>query len=109
VVFEARDNLLRVTDHGAGIPKEHLPHITEAFYMADASRARAQQGAGLGLALCRRIAALHRAELIIQSEEGKGTEATVLFTGRIQQSDKPETPAAYHGHDRSNTKEDHDP
>ena len=109
VVFEARDNLLRVTDHGAGIPKEHLPHITEAFYMADASRARAQQGAGLGLALCRRIAALHRAELIIQSEEGKGTEATVLFTGRIQQSDKPETPAAYHGHDRTNTKEDHDP
>ena len=55
------------------------------------------------------LAALHRAELIIQSEEGKGTEATVLFTGRIQQSDKPETPAAYHGHDRTNTKEDHDP
>ncbi|HHX21430.1 MAG TPA: HAMP domain-containing histidine kinase, partial [Clostridiales bacterium] len=101
VVFEARDNALRVMDHGTGIPKEHLPYITDAFYMADVSRARAQQGAGLGLALCRRIAALHQAELIIDSEEGKGTEVTVLFTGRIQVSDKPETPASYPDHDRT--------
>ena len=80
VVFEARDNALRVMDHGTGIPKEHLPYITDAFYMADVSRARAQQGAGLGLALCRRIATLHGMELHMESALGQGTTVTAMFT-----------------------------
>ena len=38
-----------------GIPEEELVRITEAFYMVDKSRARAQGGAGLGLAVCKKI------------------------------------------------------
>ena len=69
-----------VIDEGSGIAPEHLPHITRAFYMADKSRARSQQGAGLGLALCQRISELHGANLSFESELGKGTSASLTFT-----------------------------
>lgn len=69
-----------IIDEGCGIAPEHLPHITCAFYMADKSRARSQQGAGLGLALCQRISQLHGARLYFESELGKGTRASLTFT-----------------------------
>lgn len=69
-----------VRDEGCGIPKEHLPHVRDAFYMVDKSRARSQQGAGLGLSICSRIAALHGASMDIQSEQGRGTRVSLRFT-----------------------------
>ena len=68
-----------VEDHGRGIEKEELSKITEAFYMVDKSRSRKEGGAGLGLALCRKILELHRAVWKIESEPGKGTRITVSF------------------------------
>jgi signal transduction histidine kinase len=64
---------ITVTDHGIGIPAEELSRITEAFFMVDKSRSRAQHGAGLGLAIGNRIAQLHGSELHFESEVGKGT------------------------------------
>lgn len=68
---------IRVTDNGKGIPAEELGRITEAFYMVDKSRARAQGGAGLGLAVCKKIVDLHDGKIEFQSVEGKGTMAMV--------------------------------
>ena len=68
---------VRVTDNGKGIPSEELGRITEAFYMVDKSRARAQGGAGLGLAVCKKIVDLHKGRIEFQSVEGKGTMAMV--------------------------------
>lgn len=62
-----------VQDSGKGIPREKLKKVTEAFYMVDKSRARQQGGAGLGLALCKKIADIHGSRLIIKSEVGVGT------------------------------------
>ena len=70
---------IAVTDHGTGIPQEELSRITDAFYMVDKSRARAQHGAGLGLALCDKIAKLHQTELHFESELGVGTSVWVTF------------------------------
>ena len=67
----------QVQDQGRGIPQEDLQHVLEPFYMVDKSRARAQGGAGLGLALCQAIAGLHGARLEFKSELGQGT--TVFF------------------------------
>ena len=53
--------------------------MTEAFYMVDKARSRKEGGCGLGLSLCSMIARLHRAELIIDSQEGKGTTVSILF------------------------------
>jgi len=72
---------IRVIDHGRGIPAEALDKITEAFYMVDKSRSRAEGGAGLGLALCERIAGIHGGSLRFESEMGQGTTATVLLKG----------------------------
>lgn len=71
--------LITVSDHGKGIPKEELSRITEAFYMVDKSRSRKEGGAGLGLALCRKILELHEAGWQMESELGKGTRVLVLF------------------------------
>ena len=70
---------VEVSDRGVGIPKEELSRITEAFYMVDKSRARAQNGAGLGLALCDAIARLHKTTLSFESEPGEGTTVSVLL------------------------------
>jgi len=72
---------LTVSDQGRGIPPGEINKITEAFYMVDKSRSRAQGGAGLGLALCKSIAALHGGDLRFESEEGLGTRVTVELTG----------------------------
>ena len=80
-----------VQDHGRGIPREELSRITEPFYMVDKSRSRAQNGAGLGLALCQRIAELHGTKLEYTSELGAGTTVRILVRGgteRVEQADE---------------------
>lgn len=74
---------ISVEDNGKGIPKEEISRITEAFYMVDKSRARAQGGAGMGLALCSRIIELHRGRMKFVSRVGRGTRVSVyLRAGR---------------------------
>ncbi len=65
-----------VADDGGGIPEDQLERITEAFYMVDKSRSRKEHGAGLGLAIASRIAAVHGTELKFESEVGKGTRVS---------------------------------
>jgi len=78
---EAGGYVIRVVDTGKGIPPEDLGRVTEAFYMVDKSRARAQGGAGLGLALCRRIVDLHGGRMELQSEVGAGTAISIHLKG----------------------------
>lgn len=70
---------LCVKDTGIGIPKKHQERIFERFYRVDKSRSKATGGTGLGLAIVKHIVAQHKAELTLESEEGKGTQITILF------------------------------
>lgn len=72
---------ISVNDDGIGIPKKEISRITEAFYMVDKSRSRAHHGVGLGLALCEKIARIHKSKLYIFSEENKGT--TIMIEVQI--------------------------
>ncbi len=76
---------LYVKDHGRGMKKEELSKITEPFYMIDKSRSRAQNGAGLGLALCQRIAELHNTKLEYESSPGEGTTVRIFLKEEKQQ------------------------
>ena len=64
--------VLRVTDDGPGIPREHIPRLTERFYRVDRGRSRKAGGTGLGLAIVKHIVTRHRGRLEIESDEGKG-------------------------------------
>ncbi len=79
-----------VSDNGCGIPQEELGKITEAFYMVDKSRARKEGGAGLGMAVCRRIVELHHAKWSIESKEGEGTAINVFFPERVEEDEDQE-------------------
>jgi two-component system heavy metal sensor histidine kinase CusS len=68
-----------VIDTGSGIPAEHLPHVFDRFYRADAARPTASGRVGLGLAIVKGIAALHRGSVAVASEVGKGTRVSLLF------------------------------
>jgi two-component system phosphate regulon sensor histidine kinase PhoR len=69
--------VLAVTDSGPGIPRDHLPRLTERFYRVDNSRSRSLGGTGLGLAIVKHIVNRHRGRLVIESEEGLGTRVSV--------------------------------
>jgi two-component system, OmpR family, phosphate regulon sensor histidine kinase PhoR len=68
-----------VADRGEGIPRVHLPRLTERFYRVDAARSRALGGTGLGLAIVKHIMNRHRGRLTIESEVGKGSTFTVYL------------------------------
>ena len=68
-----------VADCGCGMTEEQLAHAFEPFYKADRARTRGAGGAGLGLSLCRKIARLHRGDVRIESEIGKGTRVCYRF------------------------------
>lgn len=73
---------LQVADNGRGMEETELSRITEAFYRVDKSRSRRQGGAGLGLALCRRIVELHGGHMHFASAPGSGTRVTVTLYER---------------------------
>lgn len=74
--YENRYNIL-LKDDGCGMEKEEIQKITEAFYMIDKSRARKEGGAGIGMALCKKIINLHNAKWSIKSKPEKGTVVSV--------------------------------
>lgn len=75
-----------IADNGRGIPPDELERITEAFYMVDKSRSRKEHGAGLGLALAKRIAELHHTSLNYESEMGVGTSVTLAL--KLEEQDE---------------------
>ncbi|MGZ5203154.1 MAG: ATP-binding protein, partial [Telluria sp.] len=69
-----------VTDNGSGIAPALLPHVFDLFVQAERTPDRAQGGLGLGLALVKRITALHDGSVQVRSEGlGKGSTFTVVL------------------------------
>jgi signal transduction histidine kinase len=65
--------VVEVSDTGAGIPPEALPHVFDRFYRADPSRSRATGGSGLGLAIARQLVRAHGGDITVQSTPRDGT------------------------------------
>ncbi|WP_252237059.1 HAMP domain-containing sensor histidine kinase [Clostridium sp. ZBS17] len=79
-VFVLNDKIfISVLDSGTGMTKEHLDKIWQPFYVVDKARSRKNNGAGIGLSICKKIAEIHNADIKINSELGKGTEVTIIF------------------------------
>lgn len=71
LAHDARRVTVSVQDTGCGIPPEHLPHVFDRFYRVD--RERQGNGAGLGLAITKRIIDLHGGSIEATSTPNKGT------------------------------------
>jgi signal transduction histidine kinase len=74
---------ITVTDAGPGIPPEHLPHIFDRFYKADAARAgtRVPSGSGLGLSIVRAIVVRHGGEIHAANAPAGGAVFTLTLPG----------------------------
>ena len=65
--------VVRVIDPGCGIPEEDLPQIFDRYYRSRFNAASSSGGAGLGLAITRRILELHDSEIEVERRPGEGT------------------------------------
>lgn len=76
-----REQWITVTDQGIGIPKEEMNKVFDRFYRIDPARTRMSGagGSGLGLSLAKDIAGAIGARIELESEENKGTTASVIF------------------------------
>jgi len=72
---------ITVADTGPGIPPEHLPHVFDRFYKADASRAGTvvPSGSGLGLSIVRAIVLRHGGEVRASNTAEGGAAFTFLL------------------------------
>lgn len=66
--------IVRVTDNGEGIEKEHLPRLFERFYRVDKSGSRKEGGSGLGLSIVKHIIEAHNEKIYVESEVEVGSE-----------------------------------
>ncbi|NAY92040.1 sensor histidine kinase [Muricauda sp. JGD-17] len=80
--------IVRVTDNGEGIPKQHIPRLFERFYRVDQSGSRSEGGSGLGLAIVKHIIEAHGEKIYVESEEGVGSEFS--FTLEKRRTNLPE-------------------
>ncbi len=69
--------VLRVEDHGIGIPQADLGRIFERFYRVDPARSRSTGGTGLGLSIVRHVVMNHDGHVAVRSTEGVGTTFTL--------------------------------
>ncbi|OQP67267.1 hypothetical protein A3860_02615 [Niastella vici] len=67
-----------IIDNGIGIPAPELKYVFEPFYRA--SNTNRFEGHGVGLPLARNIIRLHKGELVIKSEEEKGTTVEITLS-----------------------------
>lgn len=66
--------IIRVTDNGEGIQKQHISRLFERFYRVDKSGARTEGGSGLGLSIVKHIIEAHDEKIYVESQYGIGSE-----------------------------------
>ena len=77
---------IEISDTGAGIPTELLPHVFDLFVQSDRTLDRAQGGLGIGLAVVKRLIEMHNGEVIARSDGlGRGS----LFELRLPRIARP--------------------
>ncbi|MDE3025887.1 MAG: response regulator, partial [Acidobacteriota bacterium] len=72
---------LSVEDTGVGIASEEIPHLFERFHRVKNSASRTHEGTGIGLSLVQELVLLHRGEVRVTSELGRGSRFVVWIPG----------------------------
>ena len=77
VTRDAADARLVVSDTGAGINPDAIPHVFDRFFRADPARTSGVEGVGLGLSLVKWIVEQHHGRIDVASEPGHGSTFTI--------------------------------
>ncbi|NQX67874.1 GHKL domain-containing protein [Paenibacillus alba] len=80
VTSSGESAIIRISNNGACISEEDLPHIFERFYKSDKSRNRTSGGNGLGLSIVKKIIEMHEGYIVVESEPEKNTTFIVRFS-----------------------------
>ena len=75
--YDGSNFIVKIQDNGSGIPDEYIGQIFEPFFTTKHN----QGGTGLGLTSVRRIVQAHNGQIMVESEEGKGSTFTVVLPG----------------------------
>jgi DNA-binding response OmpR family regulator len=78
--MENENLVIEVRDSGVGIPSDKIGLIFNRFYQVDDSMTRSSDGSGVGLALTKELAELHRGKLEVSSREGVGSIFTLTLS-----------------------------
>jgi len=83
--YEEFDDKVRVdvADTGIGISKEYIAELFKPFSQEEAGYSRKFEGTGLGLTLVKKYCELNNADIIVESEKGKGSKFSVIFKKSI--------------------------
>ena len=73
--------VIKVIDHGDGMPPDVVERVTERFFRADPARSRRRGGSGLGLAIVDAAVTAHGGSIDITSIPGQGTTVRLSFPG----------------------------
>jgi len=76
--------VVQVVDNGVGMAREHLTHVFDRFYRADASRTRQTGGTGLGLSIAQAIARQHGGHITAKSQLDQGSTFSVWLPAQRQ-------------------------
>lgn len=82
----------RITDTGAGIPRDKLPVIFDPFVQVESGHSRSREGSGLGLTISRRLARLMGGDLTVKSEFGTGSTFTLWLPADTSVNDAETAP-----------------
>jgi signal transduction histidine kinase len=77
---------ISVVDTGIGISSEDRERIFEDFRQADSSPTREYTGAGLGLAICRRLAGMLDGRILLDSDVGRGSTFTLIVPREVRRT-----------------------
>jgi PAS domain S-box-containing protein len=69
-----------VADTGVGVPEKEIPRLFDRFHRVQGTRARTQEGSGIGLALVHELVKLHGGTIDVTSTLGRGTTFTVALS-----------------------------
>ena len=85
---EGTQAVVHICDNGPGVPEALLPRLSERFFRVNPQEGN---GVGLGLAIVRRIARLHEADISVHNRPQGGLQVSVYF-GHLLDNDAPATP-----------------
>lgn len=83
------ETVFSVSDEGRGISRDQLATVFDRFRQVDQSNTRGKGGFGLGLYIVKSLVEAHNGDIKVDSEEGRGTNFTVLLPKRNRDQEQP--------------------